>query len=215
MTYNVFEDIKSLVDIRDAVEKYGLTIERGGMVRCPFHSDGRERHPSAKLYTERFHCFTCARSWDIISFVGELFNLPPIEAVRKIDDDFSLGLFLDRPYTMTERRAAAAAAQQRQQDTARLKAFSAWEERACNTLASYLRMLDRWRWEFAPKTLEDKLHPLFIEACFKIDFYNHLYHEVFVVGSFLDKVEFFESHALEVEYFASRLFAEIKDRTAG
>ena len=66
---NLFETVKAAVTVRLAAEHYGLKVERGGMVRCPFHDD---RHPSMKLNESYFYCFGCGATGDVIDFVARL-----------------------------------------------------------------------------------------------------------------------------------------------
>lgn len=105
---NVFKEIKARVDMPTISTAYGLYLEHG-MVRCPFHDDD---HPSAKLYQTQLHCFTCSKSWDAIALVAELLGLSPIDAARRIDSDFGLGLFKDFTIPENRRKAKREIAQQ-------------------------------------------------------------------------------------------------------
>ena len=51
---NLFEAVKAAVTPRMAAERYGLPIQQGSMVCCPFHAD---RTPSMKLNEDYFYCF--------------------------------------------------------------------------------------------------------------------------------------------------------------
>ena len=48
---NLFESVKAAVTVRQAAEHYGLEVNRGNMVCCPFHND---RTPSMKLNEDYF-----------------------------------------------------------------------------------------------------------------------------------------------------------------
>ena len=63
---NLFQTVKEHVNTRDFVEHIGLSINRSGMICCPFHDD---RHPSMKV-DERFFCFGCGEKGDVIDFVS-------------------------------------------------------------------------------------------------------------------------------------------------
>ena len=67
---NIYEIVKSAVTTRQAAERYGLEVRYNGMVLCPFHED---RHPSLKV-DERFHCFGCGASGDVIDFTSLLYG---------------------------------------------------------------------------------------------------------------------------------------------
>ena len=60
---NLFETVKAAVTPRMAAERYGLPIQQGGMVCCPFHAD---RTPSMKLNEDYFYCFGCGATGDVI-----------------------------------------------------------------------------------------------------------------------------------------------------
>lgn len=62
---------------------------RRGFIACPFHG---EKIGSLKLYGDTFYCFGCHTGGDALDFVGKLFNLPPDAAIKRINDDFQLGL---------------------------------------------------------------------------------------------------------------------------
>ncbi len=40
MTPNIFTAVKAAVTVKDAAERYGLTVSRNGMACCPFHIVG-------------------------------------------------------------------------------------------------------------------------------------------------------------------------------
>lgn len=83
------DEILNNVTMQDIVNKYGIEHNRR-KIRCPFH--GIDKHPSAQLYDNFFHCFTCGKHLDVIGFVEEYFNLSFKEAMQKINIDFNLGL---------------------------------------------------------------------------------------------------------------------------
>lgn len=84
--------ITQAVSVSLACETYGIPINRQGFSRCPFHSG--DNTPSFKVYPNDrgFYCFGCGAGGDVIKFVMKLFDLNFIEAVKKLNADFSLGL---------------------------------------------------------------------------------------------------------------------------
>ena len=50
---NLFQNVKYGVSCREAVERYGVSVNRQGKALCPFHND---RHPS--LYVADNHYFS-------------------------------------------------------------------------------------------------------------------------------------------------------------
>ena len=67
----LFTQVKSQVTTRQAAERYGVPVNRSGMAYAPFHDD---RHPSMKI-DERFYCFGCHTTGDVIDFTAKLFDL--------------------------------------------------------------------------------------------------------------------------------------------
>jgi len=101
---NVFEDVRRLVCARAAAECYGFRPNRAGYITCPFHN---ERTASLKLYDDGgWHCFGCGAGGSSIDFVSKLFELSPLEAVRRMNADFNLALPLDKPPSEVQQRAA-------------------------------------------------------------------------------------------------------------
>ena len=89
---NLFESVKAAVTVRQAVEHYGLEVNRGNMVCCPFHND---RTPSMKLNEDYFYCFGCGAHGDVIDLVARLFNLSSYDVAKKLAYDF--GIDPDKP----------------------------------------------------------------------------------------------------------------------
>lgn len=125
----LFDGVKAAVTLPAAAKTYGYTPSRSGFIRCPFH---QERTPSMKLYDRRFHCFGCGAHGTVIDFVGGLFSLTPLEAARKINEDFRLRLD-DRPPDWTEQD------RHRQLQEAR-DLFEGWKETMLNRLDSAIRI---------------------------------------------------------------------------
>ena len=48
---DLFTQVKMAVSVKEAAEYYGLEVNRGNMVCCPFHND---RTPSMKLNEDYF-----------------------------------------------------------------------------------------------------------------------------------------------------------------
>ncbi len=87
----LFTRIKELVPMEQAAQRYGFPIDRQHRIRCPFHDD---RNPSLRLYpgARGWWCFVCNEGGSVIDFVAKLYGLPPLEAAKKLDADFHLGL---------------------------------------------------------------------------------------------------------------------------
>lgn len=91
---DVFAEIVRRIPAADAARAYGVTVNSRGIALCPFHA---EDTPSCRFYPgdRGFYCFGCGAGGDVLTFVGKLLGLSPIEAAHRLDTDFHLGLFSD------------------------------------------------------------------------------------------------------------------------
>lgn len=103
----------------EAAKRYGVAPKRVGqnqIALCCFHN---ERTPSLTFFRDgRFRCFGCGASGDSIAFTSLLFHENAAEALRRLNQDFSLHLPIDerlpkdewlRQQRERERRQAAKA----------------------------------------------------------------------------------------------------------
>ena len=157
---NLFESVKAAVTVRQAVEHYGLEVNRGNMVCCPFHND---RRPSMKLNEDYCYCFGCGAHGDVIDLVTRLFNLSSYDAAKKLAYDF--GIDPDKP-------PAAAALRKPKYPLA--KAFQNETLHCQRILCDYLHLLEHWKVQYAPETPEDTLDDRFVEACQMLDYIEDL-----------------------------------------
>ncbi len=116
-----------------AARYYGLEFDRKGWAICCFHDD---KHASMSFKDGRFRCWACGKSGSSIDFVMELFGLPPMEAVKRINADFSLGLDLDISATNTDPEAA----RQRRERAEIHKQFEAWRHDTIRELNACIRV---------------------------------------------------------------------------
>jgi len=108
----IVDEIKRNVTVRDVALKYGLHFNCDGFTCCPFHG---EKAPSMKLYDgdRGFYCFGCHTGGSAIDLVMKLNGQTFSQAVRQINDDFNLGLQLDRKLSAQENLRAAQVASER------------------------------------------------------------------------------------------------------
>lgn len=90
----IFDAIRSGVTAKEAAEAYGLRFGRNGRAACPWHED---RNPDLAFYGERCYCHACHNGGDAVSLTAQIFGLSMIDAARKINTDFALGLNADAP----------------------------------------------------------------------------------------------------------------------
>lgn len=115
---DVFARIVTAVPTEDAARRYGLNLDRHGMCCCPLHG---EKTPSFKVYPgdDGFYCFGCGVGGDVLTLVERLYGLSPVQAAKKLDADFALGLFGEpartEPDTWKARRDAQRAEEARRE----------------------------------------------------------------------------------------------------
>lgn len=109
------DQIKGAVDLREAMEYYGVRFNRRGYAVCPFHS---EKTASLSIKNGRFTCFGCGAAGDVIEFVQRHFGLDFGQALVRINNDFQLGLTAEKP-TAQSRAIARERAEKRRQERAR------------------------------------------------------------------------------------------------
>lgn len=142
----IFETVKQFVTTRQAAKAYGLEVDVHGMALCPFHED---HHPSLKL-DQRFYCFGCGASGDVIDFTAKLFCLSPKAAVQKLAEDFGIN---PRPPTEVHipKRHAEPCPD---------------SERLCIcVLRDYLRLLRIWRVRYEPVEPGAPMDDSFVKSC--------------------------------------------------
>ena len=160
MGANVFEIVKQSVTVREAAERYGIEVKRGGMACCPFHDD---KNPSMKLNEEYFYCFGCGATGDVIDLTARLYNLSPKEAAGKLAQDF--GLIYD---------SQAPPRRNYVQQKTEAQKFQESRDHAFRVLADYFHLLRKWETGYTPKTPVEPMHPRFLEAVQQKDYIGYL-----------------------------------------
>lgn len=139
---NIFEVVKQSVTTRQAAEHYGIRVERNGMVCCPFHKD---RTPSMKV-DERYYCFGCGATGDVIDFVASLHNLGKREGAIKLAQDFGIAYDVNQYKKMivsTAKPVPKLTFEQKYEQT---------KTRCIRVLLDYRHLLRSWKELYAPKT---------------------------------------------------------------
>ena len=190
MGANVFEMVKQFVTVREAAERYGIEVKRGGMACCPFH-DGK--NPSMKLNEEYFYCFGCGATGDVIDLTARLYNLSPKEAAEKLAQDF--GLIYDsqapprRNYVHQKTEA---------------RKFREDRQRCYRVLSDYYYLLKKWEADRSPRTPEEEPHPRFVEAIQKKPYVEYLL-DLFLYESEEEQKAWIAEHTAEITHLERRL----------
>ena len=190
MGANVFETVKQSVTVREAAERYGIEVKRGGMACCPFHDD---KNPSMKLNEEYFYCFGCGATGDVIDLTARLYNLSPKEAAEKLAQDF--GLIYDsqapprRNYVHQKTEA---------------RKFREDRQRCYRVLSDYYYLLKKWEADRSPRTPEEEPHPRFVEAIQKKPYVEYLL-DLFLYESEEEQKSWIAEHTAEITHLERRL----------
>ena len=195
---NLFEAVKQSVTTRQAVEHYGIQVNRNGMCVCPFHND---RNPSMKA-DRRFYCFGCGATGDVIDFVSRLHGTGSKEAALTLAQDFSI------PYE--DRGNKKQPIRPRLRRETEEQRFRRMERRCFRALSDYYHLLRRWKQEYAPRQPGEDWHPRFVEAL------QNLSHVEYLLDVLLSP-EIQERAALIIDYGkeVTKLEQRLSDLAAG
>ena len=142
---NIYNTIKAAVTTRQAAEHFGLAVDKHGIARCPFHDD---HQPSLKL-DQRYYCFGCHATGDVIDFTARLHGISNRAAAEKLAEIF--GEF-PRPPTQSHIPKSDA------------ELFREKEQFCIHVLWDYLRLLRCWKLRYAPESPGDTYDDRFLEA---------------------------------------------------
>lgn len=130
---DLFMRCREAVPAEEAARFYGLDIKYNHTACCPFHNDDK---PSMSFHNGSFRCFGCGVHGDSIDYVAMYFGLKPIDALRKLDNDFGLHLPIDSEQTREDREAMRARARELKEE----RAFREWKEERQTKMAIVYRL---------------------------------------------------------------------------
>lgn len=193
----IFQQVKESVTARQAALQYGLKVNRNGMACCPFHND---RHPSMKV-DKGFYCFSCGEKGDVITFVERFFDISPLEAAKKLAEDFNIQIekySANRYKNIRQKKNPERTTYQYEQ------AFEKWEQYCLRILSDYLHLLEEWKVKFAPAQPEEEWDDRFVEACQKKEQVNY-YLDILLDGALSDRIDFLLEKGIEVKHIEERM----------
>ena len=109
-----------------------------------------------KLYEDHFYCFGCGVHGDVIDLAGRLLGLDPGGAVERLAEDFNID---------TGQKSGNI----QQQNKSEIHRFRENEAYCFSVLMDYLRLLERWKKEYAPDSPAASIDDRFVEACQMLD----------------------------------------------
>ena len=154
-------EIKSRLTMPQILEYYGFKINRSKRIPCPLHN-GYDANCGVKEHY--IHCFVCGESADEIKFVMRYFGLDFKSAIIKLNEDFQLGLPIGQKIDRRKRiEMGRIAFERKRKQEERQKERQKLEDEYWAAFDEWKRLDDNKR-NYAPKTPEEPLHPLFVEA---------------------------------------------------
>ena len=151
---SIYTQIKDAVSMKEAAERYGLSVTRNGMACCPFHED---HSPSLKLNEDYYYCFGCHAAGDVIDFTSKLLQLCKYHAARQLAADFGIHVNdseIEQKYTAVPVIP----------ENPNLAVFRNNEILCMQALGSYEWLLEEWMEEYAPEE-PGEFDPRYVHAC--------------------------------------------------
>ena len=151
---SIYTQIKKAVSVKEAAERYGLSVTRNGMARCPFHED---HSPSLKLNEDYYYCFGCHATGDVIDFTSKLLQLCKYHAAKQLAADFGIHVNdseTEQKYTVVPEVP----------ENPNLAVFRNNEILCMQALGSYEWLLEEWMEEYAPEE-PGEFNPRYVHAC--------------------------------------------------
>ena len=137
--------------MKEAAERYGLSVTRSGMARCPFHED---HSPSLKLNEDYYYCFGCHATGDVIDFTSRLLQVCKYHAAKQLAGDFGIYIY----------DSETDVAVPEVPEDPNLAVFRNNEILCVQALSSYEWLLEEWMEEYAPEE-PGEFDPRYVHAC--------------------------------------------------
>jgi hypothetical protein len=185
---SIFSEVKQRLPIKEVARYYGITVNKAGFTKCPFHN---ERTPSMKIYDDHFYCFGCQCGGDVIRLVSQLFSLTPLEAARKLQSDFGIAdVEFDRQQYKKEYNS-------HMKQLLKEKQFASWKHNTYILLTDYCSLLRDWR-------KDDSCEERYIESLMELDKIEY-YCDLFLYGTRTDLEEFKQNEERLVKRIEQRV----------
>lgn len=156
--------IKSRLSCPDLLAMHGIEVNRKGRARCCFHDDNR---PSMAVFDDHVHCYACGAHADVIALAAQLYGTDNCEAIR-ITAELAGIAAIDNT-----REYQKKADMIRQKADERKQTINALNTSYYKLLAEFAR-LERNKTEYAPRSPDEPLHPLFREALTRLDYVGYV-----------------------------------------
>ena len=137
----------------------------------------------------------------MITFVADFFHLAPLEAAKKLAEDFQIPIFTD---SSKKRNASKKKEKPKRTLYQTEKKFEEWERESIHILSDYLHLLEEWKVNHAPKMPDEEWKAEFIEACQQTERINY-YLDLLVFGELQDRIELLLDSGKDVKRIEERM----------
>ena len=167
MSVDKVEIIKDRLTMDDVLRQYGYAPKK--RMPCPLHNGCDKNFEIKGKY---WRCYSHCGSGDVISFVQKLFGLSFPDTLKKIDIDFGLNVYSEHSFEDLRK------AHYRQKQIQAERERNQREKQQADD--EYWKVFDEWKRlddnkrKYAPKTMEEEWHPLFVEALQKLAYHEYL-----------------------------------------
>jgi len=186
-----FDHIRQTLDIEEVARRYGFEVDKHHKSLCLYHQD---KKPSMSFKNNRFKCFSCGVGGSSIDLVQKLFSLEPLEAVKKINVDFGLGLDLKTDY-----KPDMGKIQEIERKRQLLRAFDNWCDKTHSTYARLARYYWQNMQKYKPISEEEGFHPLYVDAVHRLETVNYIL-DILIKGTQEEKTALYKDlNRLEVK----------------
>lgn len=152
------------VSMSDVLKMYHHTGSRG-RTNCPIHNGKDDNF----CYTDKvYHCWTCGAKGNVVGFVMDLFGLTYMDACRKINEDFNLNIPLDGKPTFRQKQKARLKLEKMRAEYEAEEQRKQAENDRYNALMDEYARLDIIRIYLAPKTPDEPLNDLYVQAMHRL-----------------------------------------------
>lgn len=196
---NIFKEIRERVNILEVCDVLRIKLNRNYKAICPF-ADHNEKTASFSISPSKniFCCFGCGKKGDSITLVQELLRISPLESAKYINYHLNLGIDTNQKATHIEINQYKIKRDIEEK-------FKQWENNTFQLLCDYLHLMWHWEDEKAPKSPDDEIDKLYVEAMHNKDYIEYVIGDIFINGTNKDKIWFWKTQKEEVSRIESRI----------
>ena len=158
---DIFNEVKSRLDIVTVALDYGIKLDRNNKALSPFSN---EKTPSFQVYpsTQSFYDYSAGTGGTVLDLVMKLTGLSLIETTKQLNEQYNLHIDLEKPADRVEILKHNA-------ERERKEALKEYRKNAFCVICEYFKLLKFWKTEYAPINSSSEPHP------FRITSYNVCY----------------------------------------